>query len=682
MWKNPFNWIKKSFSQAAANENSTVQEIEQLHEFLQAYTSSSVRTTPLREFDEQYFKLPTEQIIAKLPALYLSYEQHISEYKQRKSVEVTLRKAVQLRFPDLTALPQFQLIFKEEDQQNIFLAKIFLQGIIKGAIHILGQVEDHFFKNALTWVNELPQVNQAFPTFKDGDVSTKEIDAHYLSQISQAISNNLAQKMGARFTQMIFDRTYQEIASLYKLLNTFPIIISLIPQQFLDTDKIGLLTKYQLSTALLEKVNFLEELNQQLATRNQQLQKAQAEVRKAQKASEEAYLQLREVMNAVGDGIITANDQSEIIMVNKKVKEIWGYSAAELIGQQLSILMPEKYRQRHKQGMDRYIQTRESRILNRNIIMEGSRKNGDLFPLEINISDLQFQGKHLFTAAVRDITARIKVENDLKSSKDQLEQKTQDLEQAQGQLKITIKELKNSNHDLERFAYVASHDLQEPLRTVKGYLALVPDQMEKNETEAVREYLSFADLGVVRMEQLIQGLLRYARIGREATELVEVPFDDIMTLVNYNLREQIQTKGAVIKYEPGPRLIGHQIQLVQLFQNLLSNSIKFSKKEEAPQISITHRKTANFWHFAIQDNGIGIPTEQQVVIFEMFKRAHPNKEAQGAGIGLAICKKVVAQHGGDITVKSIPGVGTEFLFSLSDLMPEMKGSNTKLFKND
>lgn len=682
MWKNPFNWIKKSFYQAAANENSTVQEIEQLHEFLQAYTSSSVRTTPLREFDEQYFKLPTEQIIAKLPALYLSYEQHISEYKQRKSVEVTLRKAVQLRFPDLIALPQFQLIFKEEDQQNILLAKVFLQGIVKGAIHILGQVEDHFFENALTWVNDLPEMNQAFPTFKEEDASTEEIDAHYLSQISQTISNKLAQKMGARFTQMIFDRTYQEIANLYKLLNTFPIIISLIPQQFLDTDKIGLLTKHQLSTALLEKVNFLEELNQQLATRNQQLQKAQAEVRKAQKASEEAYLQLREVMNAVGDGIITANDKSEIIMVNKKVEEIWGYSAAELIGQQLTILMPEKYRQRHQQGMDRYIQTRESRILNRNTIMEGMRKNGDLFPLEINISDLQFQGRHLFTAAVRDITARIKVENDLKSSKDQLEQKTQDLEQAQGQLKITIKELKNSNHDLERFAYVASHDLQEPLRTVRGYLALVPDQMDKNKPEAVREYLSFADLGVIRMEQLIQGLLRYARIGREVTELAEIPFDDIMTLVNYNLREQIQASGAVIEYESGPRLIGHQIQLVQLFQNLLSNSIKFAKRGETPHISITHRKTANFWHFAIQDNGIGIPTEQQVVIFEMFKRVHPDKEVQGAGIGLAICKKVVAQHGGDIIVKSIPGVGTEFLFSLSDLMPEMKDSSMKLFKND
>lgn len=672
MWENPFNWIKKSFFRADANKNSTVQEIEQLHEFLKAYTSSSVRTTPLREFDEQYFKLPTEQIIAKLPALYLSYEQHISEYKQRKSVEVTLRKAVQLRFPNLVALPQFQLIFQEEAQQNILLAKIFLQGILKGAIHILGQVEDHFFENALNWVNELPEVQHTFPHAKEEEGTIDKIDAYYLSMASQTIASNLAQKMGARFTQMSFDRTYQEIAALYKLLNTFPIIISLIPQQFLDTDKIGLLTKYQLSTALLEKVNFLEDLNQQLATGNQQLQKAQAEVRKAQKASEEAYLQLREVMNAVGDGIITANDKSEIIMVNKKVEEVWGYTAAELIGQQLSILMPEKYRLRHQQGMNRYIQTRESRILNRNIIMEGERKNGSLFPLEINISDLQFQGRHLFTAAVRDITARIKVENDLKFSKDQLEQKTKDLEQAQRQLKITIKELKSSNHDLERFAYIASHDLQEPLRTVKGYLALIPDKITANKTKEIREYLSFAELGIVRMEQLIQGLLRYARIGRETADLAQVSFDDIMTVVNYNLREQIGAKSAVIQYEPGPRLIGNQIQLVQLFQNLLSNSIKFAKKGEAPHISITHRKTADAWHFVIQDNGIGIPTEQQVAIFEVFKRAHPNKEVQGAGIGLAICKKVVEQHGGDITVKSIAGVGTEFLFSLSNLIPEMK----------
>lgn len=670
MWGNPFKWFRKSFSRASTTQHSTVQEIEQLHEFLQAYTSSSVRTTPLREFDEQYFKLPTEQIIANLPALYLSYEQHISGYKQRKSTEIALRKAVQLRFPRLIELPQFQLIFQEEAQQNILLAKIFLQGILKGAIHILGKIEDHFFENALNWVNSLPAVQQAFPTFKEEEVSAEKVEAHYLSLISQTIGNKLTQSMGARFTQMSFDRTYQEIASLYKLLDTFPIIISLIPQQFLDTEKIGLLSKHQLSNALLEKVNFLEE-------RNRQLQKAQAEVRKAQKASEEAYLQLREVMNAVGDGIITANDKSEIIMINKKVEEVWGYSADELIGQKLSILMPEKYRQRHEQGMNRYIQTRESHILGQNIVMEGLRKNGDLFPLEINISDLQFQGRHLFTAAVRDITIRIKVENDLKSSKAQLEQKTNDLEQAQRQLKITIDELKSSNHDLERFAYVASHDLQEPLRTVKGYLALIPDKIADHKNQEVNEYLSFASLGVVRMEQLIQGLLKYARIGKEATEQVQISFDDIMTLVNYNLREQINVTGAVIKYEPGPNLWGHKIQLIQLFQNLISNSIKFAKKNEAPLILISHQKVEDRWHFSIEDNGIGIPAERQVAIFEVFKRAHGNQEIQGAGIGLAICKKVVEQHGGSITVNSIPEVGTEFLFTLSDFIAEAKGSSIR-----
>ncbi len=677
MWENPFKWIRRSFSRASTNQDSRVQEIEQLHEFLQAYTSSSVRTNPLREFDEQYFKLPTEQIIAKLPALYLSYEQHISEYKQRKSTEIALRKAVQLRFPKLVELPQFHLIFQEEGEQHILLAKIFLQGLLKGVIQILGKMEDHFFENALNWVNDLPAVQQAFPTFEEKEVGVEKIDAHYLSLISQSIGSKLTQNMGARFTQMSFDRTYQDIASLYKLLDTFPIIISLIPQQFLDTEKIGLLSKHQISNALLEKVNFLEELNQQLAKRNQQLQKAQAQVRKAQKASEEAYLQLREVMNAVGDGIITANDKSEIIMINKKVEEVWGYSADELIGQKLSILMPEKYRQRHQQGMNRYIRTRESRILNQNIIMEGMRKNGDLFPLEINISDLQFQGRHLFTAAVRDITPRIKVENDLKSSKDQLEQKTKDLEQAQGQLKITIKELKNSNHDLERFAYVASHDLQEPLRTVKGYLALIPDKIVDLENKEVKEYLSFANLGVVRMEQLIQGLLKYARIGREAAELAQVPFDDIMTLVNYNLREQINLAGAVIQYESGPKLLGNKIQLIQLFQNLLSNSIKFAKKNETPSILISHKKVADTWHFSIEDNGIGIPAERQTAIFEVFRRAHSYQEIEGAGIGLAICKKVVEQHGGNITVKSIPGVGTEFLFTLSDLETEVKGSTIR-----
>ena len=315
------------------------------------------------------------------------------------------------------------------------------------------------------------------------------------------------------------------------------------------------------------------------------------------------------------------------------MEDIWGYTSAELIGKDLTILMPESYRSRHNAGMSRYLTSRVSKVLNTNVIMEGLRKDGQAFPLEINISDLEFQGRHLFTAAVRDISARIKAENELKASKALLEQRTLDLEQAQGQLKITIEELKSSNHDLERFAYVASHDLQEPLRTVKGYLDLIKERLGSEVAENVKEYLAFADLGVLRMEQLIQGLLEYSRIGRGASRMVDIDFEDILTLVRYNLQEKIKDSGAKLSLEGIPQqIVGNKIQLVQLFQNLISNGIKFVAPNTTPHIQIRCTEGDDQWNFSIQDNGIGIPEVQQEEIFEVFKRAHVGKSYQGAGI--------------------------------------------------
>lgn len=667
MFSKALSWINKLLFGPPKAKAPVFWEIELLHEFLLSQSAQPVLSSPIQQFDKEYFKLPADQMIEQVPALYLNHEQRISEYKPNRKTKADLRQAVRSRFPTLVELPHFNLIFLPEKEQNILLGKTFLGAILQGAINTLGKAEDHFFEHSLQWVDRLPNADRAFPYLPE-ESPPNPIDAQYLADVSQQIASSLEQKMGAGFTKRVYDNAYKDIADRYKLLNTFPVIISIIPQQFLDTDKIGLLTKHQLSATLLEKVTFLEDLNQQLAERNTALQRAQEEVRRAQKASEEAYLQLREVMNAVKDGIITANDQSEIIMVNKEVEEIWGYTSAELIGKDLTVLMPESYRARHDAGMSRYLESRVSKVLNTNVIMEGLRKDGQSFPLEINISDLEFQGRHLFTAAVRDISARIKAENELKASKALLEQRTLDLEQAQGQLKITIEELKSSNHDLERFAYVASHDLQEPLRTVKGYLNLIKERLGAEVAENVKEYLAFADLGVLRMEQLIQGLLEYSRIGRGASRMVDVDFEDIMTLVRYNLQEKIKDSGAQLSLEGIPeQIVGNKIQLVQLFQNLISNGIKFVAPDTTPHIQIRCTEGEDQWHFSIEDNGIGIPEAQQEEIFEVFKRAHVGKSYQGAGIGLAICKKVVERHGGSISVASKPGEGTTFSFSLSYL---------------
>ena len=664
MLRKSLNWIFRSRKGKVRSSDPLLQEVKELHTFLMNQLSPHLRSLSLQEFDQSYFSQAPEKVLAQLPALYLSYAQHTAIYKRTKNVRQIIASQ-QDRFPKLMQLPQFQLIFLPDDQQEVLLAKTFLEGVLTGAINILGQAEDHFFEKVRAWVRKLPGQLTPFEGI-DAPLATAEFTSSYLPLVSQRIARSLEQKMGYRFTQRVYDRAYQEIADLYKLLNTFPIIISLIPQQFLNTEKIGLLTKHQLSATLLEKVNFLEELNQQLASRNTALQQAQEEVRKAQQDSEQAYLQLREVTNAVKDGIITADHESQIIMVNKEVLDIWGYQAEELIGQSLSVLMPEPYRSRHAEGMDRYLKTRQSRILHQTTVLEGLRKNGEVFPLEINISDLQFQGRHLFTAAVRDISSRIAFEKDLKASKALLELKTIDLEHAQEQLQRTIQDLKVSNQDLERFAYIASHDLQEPLRTVKGYLQLMKRKLPENVSAQVTEYLEFADLGVSRMEQLIRGLLEYARIGRKEKTDQVTPFADLMTIVTYNLQEMIRESGATLHIQPFDHsLRGNKVQLVQLFQNLISNGIKFSKSGQPPIINIRWRSLPDHWEFSVEDNGMGIAQENQEEIFEVFKRVHGVHQQAGAGIGLAICKKVVEQHAGEIAVRSIPGVGTEFIFTIA-----------------
>lgn len=233
-------------------------------------------------------------------------------------------------------------------------------------------------------------------------------------------------------------------------------------------------------------------------------------------------------------------------------------------------------------------------------------------------------------------------------------------------------ELKRSNIELERFTSVASHDLREPLRTIGSYIQLLERDLKgKLGTDAL-QYLEFVLKASARMRNLIDDLLSYAGVGRKQEEPKPVDCDDVLRTVLSNLKTLIEESHAEITCSPLPTILANKQEMVSLFQNLISNSIKY-RSDKTPKIHIQSERKNNEWLFSVRDNGIGIAPEDKEKIFVVFQRLHTQVEYTGTGIGLAICQKIVEAHGGKIWVESKIGSGSSFYFTLPIL--ESKGEN-------
>lgn len=235
---------------------------------------------------------------------------------------------------------------------------------------------------------------------------------------------------------------------------------------------------------------------------------------------------------------------------------------------------------------------------------------------------------------------------------------------AEAELKRRAEDLANSNEELLRFAYVASHDLKEPLRTITLNLELVNQQCEGKFDADIDSAIGFAIDGAKRMYALIEGLLSYTRLGAGAEAFKLVDCNVILNEVLSNLHLAIQNSGAKIIRQSLPKIMGDSMQMLQVFQNLLSNAIKFQRDNETPRVEIDAVLKNGEWIFSVKDNGTGISSEYFHKIFEVFKRLHPADKYPGTGIGLSICKKIVKNHGGRIWVESEEGKGCTFFFTI------------------
>jgi PAS domain S-box-containing protein len=230
-------------------------------------------------------------------------------------------------------------------------------------------------------------------------------------------------------------------------------------------------------------------------------------------------------------------------------------------------------------------------------------------------------------------------------------------------LKSQAADLKRSNAELEQFAYVASHDLQEPLRMIASFAQLLSRRYAGRLDSRADEYIGFVVDGAKRMQQLISDLLSLSRVGTRGGEFKEIDLEGVLSEVLLNLGPAIHDEGAVVTHERLPSVVGDRGQMAQLFQNLIGNSMKFHGAEP-PRVHISAAETGQEWTTSVSDNGIGIAPAYSDRVFQIFQRLHSREQYPGTGIGLAVCKKIVERHGGRIWFDSVPGAGTTFRFTI------------------
>ena len=265
----------------------------------------------------------------------------------------------------------------------------------------------------------------------------------------------------------------------------------------------------------------------------------------------------------------------------------------------------------------------------------------------------------------------------LQSTREDLEQEVEERKRTEAVLKRTTRKLSDSNQQLEQFAYIASHDLQEPLRMVASYLQLIEHKYRDKLDDEGRDFIGFAVDGAKRMKGLINGLLTYSRVDSQGGSFEPTAMEEVLGNTMHDLAIVIEESRGTLSYDVLPTVVADRNQMHQLFQNLIANAIKF-RDDMAPEVHISARRLGETapplpesvagygWLFSVRDNGIGIEPQHAERIFKVFQRLHGKSEYEGTGIGLAVCQRIVERHGGRIWVESVPGKGSTFYFTIPE----------------
>ncbi|MDV6236935.1 PAS domain S-box protein [Leptospira ellisii] len=357
-----------------------------------------------------------------------------------------------------------------------------------------------------------------------------------------------------------------------------------------------------------------------------------------------ALERFRSVVESAPNAMVLVNREGTIALVNNQTERLFGYERNELIGNKLELLLPERFRNNHPNHRNHFFTSPTVRSMGAGRDLFALRKDGSEIQVEIGLNPIDSDEGTMVLASIIDITER-KIQEVTLIRKNELEAK---------------------NKELEQFAYLASHDLQEPLRTVSNYIQILEEDYGKVLDGSGTKHLKTIDLATKRMSALVKALLLYSRIGRDR-KLVKTDCNLLLAEVISDLENLISKSGARISTQELPVLNVYDVEFRQLVQNLISNAIKFKKPNLTPDVKIECGKQGEFWRFSVTDNGIGIDSKHFDRIFYIFQRLHLENEYEGYGIGLANCKKIVELHGGKIWIESTPGTGSTFSFTIPNI---------------
>jgi len=355
------------------------------------------------------------------------------------------------------------------------------------------------------------------------------------------------------------------------------------------------------------------------------------------------------VLASVGDAIVTVDAAGRIEVFNPAAETMFGYDVAEAVGRPATVLAHEEWRPALGALVDRSGAADDAELLSTGFEMTGVRSDGSSFPVELTIGEFEVEGLVRCALVLRDMTERRRASEALAAQADQL--------------RIRTEELQRSNQELEKFAYVASHDLQEPLRMVRSFTDLLAEELDDTLDATTREYIGFVRDGVGRMRTMIADLLTFSRVGGPTSEHGPMELDAAVERALANLHGAITDAEAIVHTDPLPRVRADLAEVAQVLQNLIGNAVKF-RGDAIPEVHISAERRGASVCVSVQDNGIGIDMQYADRIFVLFQRLHPQERYPGTGIGLALCRKIVERYGGEIQVESALGEGSTFRFTL------------------